>query len=262
MLGRALNLWRNHIGVKHERNVPRIKRSPLTQDTLLVENLSLTELLCFPALHNCALLHFVSPLSCVGFFLLAARGMGNVAMGELNPWAAMEPETVFCFYMNYSCRGCEGMVWWSFGARSAHGRDLGDLEWHLEVPDSPVCPIRLGSHSVLLGAEPASCSLGRIAACSPAHRALRMPSWCRGICEHPWELQQCLVPAAATGLLGSHAGCKQQSVPRALLWQHCRSAVPHVLVMHPSCLGRALCPALCCCHPLPSHSRRFQGTSH
>lgn len=143
MLGRALNLWRNHIGVKHERNVPRIKRSPLTQDTLLVENLSLTELLCFPALHNCALLHFVSPLSCVGFFLLAARGMGNVAMGELNPWAAMEPETVFCFYMNYSCRGCEGMVWWSFGARSAHGRDLGDLEWHLEVPDSPVCPIRL-----------------------------------------------------------------------------------------------------------------------
>ena len=103
MLGRALNLWRNHTGVKHERNVLRIKRSPLTQVTLLVESLSLTELLCFPALHNSVVLRFFFPLSCVGIFSPSSKGKNReCGDGELNPWAAMEPETALCFYMNYS----------------------------------------------------------------------------------------------------------------------------------------------------------------
>lgn len=39
MLGKALNVLRNHIRVKYEKNVLRIKRSLLTQVTLLAENL-------------------------------------------------------------------------------------------------------------------------------------------------------------------------------------------------------------------------------
>lgn len=39
MLGKTLNVLRNHIRVKYEKNVLRIKRSLLTQVTLLAENL-------------------------------------------------------------------------------------------------------------------------------------------------------------------------------------------------------------------------------
>lgn len=39
MLGKALNVLRNRIRVKYEKNVLRIKRSLLTQVTLLAENL-------------------------------------------------------------------------------------------------------------------------------------------------------------------------------------------------------------------------------
>ena len=39
MLGKALNVLRNHIRVKYEKNVLRIKRSLLTQVTPLAENL-------------------------------------------------------------------------------------------------------------------------------------------------------------------------------------------------------------------------------
>lgn len=39
MLGKALNVLRNRIGVEYEKNVLRIKRSLLTQLTLLAENL-------------------------------------------------------------------------------------------------------------------------------------------------------------------------------------------------------------------------------
>lgn len=85
MLGKALNVLRNHIGVKYERNVLRIKRSLLTQVTLLVENLSpeVTALLssfcrsmwCFTSFTQ------VTSLSCVFFsfffFHLAAKGRGG-----------------------------------------------------------------------------------------------------------------------------------------------------------------------------------------
>lgn len=86
MLGKVLNVLRNHIGVKYERNVLRIKRSLLTQVTLLVENLSpeVTALLssfcrsmwCFTSFTQ------VTSLPCVFlffffFFHLAAKGRGG-----------------------------------------------------------------------------------------------------------------------------------------------------------------------------------------
>lgn len=97
MLGKALNVLRNHIGVKYERNVLRIKRSLLTQVTILVENLSpeVTALLssfcrsmrCFTSFTQ------VTSLSCVFFFFFfppssKGKGRGSVVLEQLNPLAA------------------------------------------------------------------------------------------------------------------------------------------------------------------------------
>lgn len=92
MLGRALNVLRNRIGVKYERNVLRIKRSLLTQVTLLVENPSpevaallssfCRSMWCFTSFTHATF------LSCVVFFHLAAKGRGSVVTEQLNPLAA------------------------------------------------------------------------------------------------------------------------------------------------------------------------------
>ncbi|XP_066839026.1 proteasome subunit alpha type-5 isoform X2 [Anser cygnoides] len=92
VLGRALNVLRNRIGVKYERNVLRIKRSLLTQVTLLVENPSpevaaLLSSFCRSMWCFTSFTHATS-LSCVFFFHLAAKGRGSVVTEQLNPLAA------------------------------------------------------------------------------------------------------------------------------------------------------------------------------
>lgn len=76
MLGNALNVLGNHVRVKYEKNVLRIKRSLLTQVTLL-KTFYLKELLCF--LEVCAaLVCLFKPPLIYGIFQLVAKRRGKV----------------------------------------------------------------------------------------------------------------------------------------------------------------------------------------
>lgn len=88
MLGNALNVLGNHVRVKYEKNVLRIRRSLLTQVTLLAENLLPEGAALLSGSMCCSGLFILAPSHLWDFPASSKEKGQSVVMRELNLLAA------------------------------------------------------------------------------------------------------------------------------------------------------------------------------